>query len=510
MFSSGPAMSLPAYLLVAGCAARLPPHEASVKHFFAGSRAAVCSLGHGPPLHCLVPGLGPGSGPMGRRLALMGPRPSSLERLLPLLASGRLQLRAPAGGPVTSIKSAALFLLMRLASLGPASALAACLPWVGAISALYGSLLALRQVRLQRLLAYSSVSHAGVLVLGVGAWAAQRCEPAAAAPLFFYGLVYLFMSNGAFLFLRHSGLSQRGDAAGYGKMRPIPAALFAVLLLSLAGIPPTGGFLAKLLIFWEAVKAGLYLPVAMAALASLVGLGYYLGLVRDMFFDEPVWRASEPEAGAVRWLLWSAPWGRGWACCPGVLPSERLFSTTWAWSSTSTRGHGLPSIWPGLFARGRRGTPHETGLRPASPGRGTSPVLALRRARGLRRTWPCPSSRSTAHPRSETPCLGDRVHWLVAFMLLAQGTPNAIRCSWFITSKLDAMLGCEVLHLPVPVRHGSLTCPPWPRTTTWTGSGPPAALPRQADGWWWSAPSATRWPRRIYDQRRPSGWWPSV
>ncbi|MFA6317583.1 MAG: NADH-quinone oxidoreductase subunit N [Elusimicrobiota bacterium] len=329
-------LSLPAYLLVARLpSASAPPHEASVKYFFSGALAS-CLFLLGMAFHYASSGslaLAPAPGIMGAAgLALMGSAalfklgaapfhfwlPDVYESSAPALA----------GFLSTSVKSAALFLLMRLASLGPDSALSAALPWIGALTALYGSLLALRQVRLQRLFAYSSVSHAGIMVLGVGAWAAQGCDPAAAAPLFFYGLVYLCMSNGAFLFIRLSGLSQRGDAAGYGTMRAAPAALFAVLLLSLAGIPPTGGFLAKLLIFWEAVKAGLYLPVAVAALASLVGLGYYLGLIRDMYFDEPKWRSPETETGAVPVLLWVCAAG---AALLGVLPwvlksyLERLF-----------------------------------------------------------------------------------------------------------------------------------------------------------------------------------------
>jgi NADH:ubiquinone oxidoreductase subunit 2 (subunit N) len=63
--------------------------------------------------------------------------------------------------------------------------------------------------------------------------------------------------------------------------------LGAALFLALGGVPPTAGFLAELLIFWEAIKARLYGPVLLAALAALIALVYYLGLIRDMYFDEP-------------------------------------------------------------------------------------------------------------------------------------------------------------------------------------------------------------------------------
>ncbi|MBI5624795.1 MAG: hypothetical protein HY924_13535 [Elusimicrobia bacterium] len=304
-------MSLPAYLLVARLPAPgAPPHEAAVKYFFAGALAS-CLFLLGMALHYVASGslaLSPAPGAMGlAALALMGAAALFKIGVVPFhfWLPDVYESSAPAlaGFFSTSVKTAALLLLMRLAALGPAPA-GACLPWLGAGTSLYGALLALRQTRLQRLLAYSSVSHAGILVLGVGAWAAQGCDPASAAPLFFYGLVYVFMSNGAFLFVRLSGLSRRPEIAGYGSLRPVHAGLFGVLLLSLAGIPPTGGFLAKLLIFWETVKVGLYGPLAVAALATLVGLGYYLGLIRDMFFDEPKWRPAEPEKGAVEVLLW--------------------------------------------------------------------------------------------------------------------------------------------------------------------------------------------------------------
>ena len=95
------------------------------------------------------------------------------------------------------------------------------------------------------------------------------------------------------VFLRASGLSTRAQLRGYAQREPRLAALFAVLLLSLGGIPPTAGFLAKFLILWEAMKAGLYGAATAGALAALVSLGYYLALMRDAYFEEP---QGEPPA----------------------------------------------------------------------------------------------------------------------------------------------------------------------------------------------------------------------
>ena len=105
--------------------------------------------------------------------------------------------------------------------------------------------------------------------------------------------------------------------------------MFAALLLALAGIPPTAGFAAKFLVFWEAFKAGLYAPLLLAGLGALISLGYYLGLIRDMYFDEAGPEPAKP-VGPVpaRWfalgcaaasvLLGLTPWLMDWFR-PGML-----------------------------------------------------------------------------------------------------------------------------------------------------------------------------------------------
>lgn len=287
-------MSLPAYLLVARGGGRAGlADEAAVKYFFAGGTAgALFLLGmalHYAAGHSLA--LAPASGLMAEAgVALMGTAALFKVGAVPLhfWLPDAYEAAAPelAGFMSTSIKAAGFLLLMRLAALHPSSAFAAALPALGALTAIVGSVTALRQERLQRLLAYSSIAHAGILILGVGAWAAQGALPSGASAIFFYLAAYVFMSNGSFAFLKASGLRTRGELRGYAKAEPVHAALFAALLLALAGIPPTAGFLAKLLIFWEAIKAGLYGPVAAVGLGALLSLVYYLGLVRDMYFEE--------------------------------------------------------------------------------------------------------------------------------------------------------------------------------------------------------------------------------
>lgn len=302
-------MSLPAYLLVARSRSR-GALEAAVKYFFAGGVAGALFL-MGMALRYAASGslaLAPVAGPLADAgLALMGAAALFKLGAVPLhfWLPDVYEASSPelAGFFSTAMKAAATLLLFRLAGLGPASPFAAALPWIGGLTALAGALLALRQERLQRLLSYSSISHAGNLILGVGAWAAAGRSTAAATAVVFYLAAYLFMSAGAFAWLKVSGLCTRAELRGCAARRPLLAGLFAALLLALAGIPPTGGFLAKLLVFWEAVKAGLYGPLLLAGLGALLSLGYYLGLVRDMYFEAPTTPHAFGERRPGTWLV---------------------------------------------------------------------------------------------------------------------------------------------------------------------------------------------------------------
>ncbi len=318
-------MSLPAYLLVAR--SRGPEGrrlEAAMKYFFAGGvGGALFLLGMAlwysqtrsfAPSDALVTGVSQAG------LALMAASALFKIGAVPLhfWLPDAYEAADPevAGFFSTAMKAAAVLLLMRLCQYAPGANFTQWLPAAGALTAVVGAVMALRQERLARLLAYSSVSHAGLLILGVGAWATRGQAADGVSTLLFYLAAYAFMSNGAFAFLRASGASTRADLAGFARRSPALAAAFAALLFSLAGIPPTGGFFAKLLVFWQAVQAGVLGPAAAAAVASFISLGFYLGLVRAMYFDEPVGDGPRPgpgaglvtalAAGAV--LLGLAPW----------------------------------------------------------------------------------------------------------------------------------------------------------------------------------------------------------
>jgi NADH-quinone oxidoreductase subunit N len=157
--------------------------------------------------------------------------------------------------------------------------------WViSVLTMVVGNLVALRQTNVKRILAYSSIAHAGYILVAILA----RDN----ASLVFYLTAYLFMNIGAFAAV--IGLSRKGqefldleDYAGIGFKYPWLGATFAVFLLSLAGFPPTAGFLAKFLVFSAAVRANLVPLVIIGVLASLVSVFYYLRIVVYMYMREP-------------------------------------------------------------------------------------------------------------------------------------------------------------------------------------------------------------------------------
>jgi NADH-quinone oxidoreductase subunit N len=147
-----------------------------------------------------------------------------------------------------------------------------------------GNLVALRQTNLKRILAYSSIAHAGYLLIAILA----RDN----SSLVFYLTVYLFMNIGAFAAV--IALSRKGkeyleleDYAGVGFKYPWIGVTFSIFLLSLAGFPPTGGFLAKFYIFSTAVRQDLLPLVIIGVLASLISVFYYLRIIVYMYMKEP-------------------------------------------------------------------------------------------------------------------------------------------------------------------------------------------------------------------------------
>ncbi|MGB2696178.1 MAG: NADH-quinone oxidoreductase subunit N, partial [Dehalococcoidia bacterium] len=157
-----------------------------------------------------------------------------------------------------------------------------------AISMTVGNVMALRQSNIKRLLGYSSIAQAGNLAIGLAAISAsdQGVALGASAVTFFLA-TYVFTNLGAFFAVlaisQRTGSDSIADYAGMGRRSPFPAAVLAFCLLSLTGLPPTVGFVGKLLIFNAAVRSGLVWLVIVGVLNTAISAYYYLRVVARMY-----------------------------------------------------------------------------------------------------------------------------------------------------------------------------------------------------------------------------------
>jgi NADH-quinone oxidoreductase subunit N len=179
---------------------------------------------------------------------------------------------------------------------------------VAVVTMLLGAGLAVVQTDLKRMLAYSSISHAGYLLIGV---AAAATVPAAVSASMFYLLVYAFMVMGAFMVVQYvSRLGPADDEAirersslddyrGLARRHPWAAGLLAVFMLALTGIPPLSGFWAKYYVFLSAIEAGLTWLVVVAVISSVISAFFYLRVLAVAYLQDPVGDA-EAEAAPGR------------------------------------------------------------------------------------------------------------------------------------------------------------------------------------------------------------------
>jgi NADH-quinone oxidoreductase subunit N len=179
------------------------------------------------------------------------------------------------------------------------------------LSMAIGNIAAIAQANLKRMLAYSTIAHMGFMLLGLmsGVVGGNRLSaPEAYSSALFYGVVYVLMSLAAFgmiLLLARPGFEADSldDMRGLSRRSPWYAFVMMVVMLSLAGLPPTVGFYAKLAVFQAAVAAGHVWLTVVAVLLSLIGAFYYLRIVKLMYFDEPRDTAPIGGSGGMRVLL---------------------------------------------------------------------------------------------------------------------------------------------------------------------------------------------------------------
>jgi len=174
--------------------------------------------------------------------------------------------------------------------------------FVSIASMALGSVAAIGQRNIKRMLAYSSIGHMGFALVGLAAGTAEGAQG-----VVLYLSIYVAMTLGSFaviLAMKRKGLATEeiSDFAGLSRTNPVLAFFFAMLMFSLAGIPPLAGFFAKFYVFLAAIKAGLFTLSVIGVVTSVIGAFYYLNIVKVMYFDQPV-GAVDPVRVELRTVL---------------------------------------------------------------------------------------------------------------------------------------------------------------------------------------------------------------
>jgi NADH-quinone oxidoreductase subunit N len=170
-------------------------------------------------------------------------------------------------------------------------------------SMIIGNVVAISQTNLKRMLAYSTISHVGFILLGILAGTNEGYRAS-----LYYTLTYVIMSVGGFgmiLLLSREGFEadRLDDFKGLNRKSPWFAAIMLMLMFSMAGVPPFVGFWAKIAVIGAVLDVGLAWLAAVAVVLSVVGAFYYIRLVKLMYFDEPEDAAAIQAGGALRAVL---------------------------------------------------------------------------------------------------------------------------------------------------------------------------------------------------------------
>jgi NADH-quinone oxidoreductase subunit N len=232
------------------------------------------------------------------------------------------------GYMAAAVKAAAFLALLRVVThLEAARAIwESALWWLAMLTMIVPNLIALAQDDVKRMLAYSSVAHAGYVLVGL----VSGGTGGVSASIFYLG-VYTLMTLGAFGFVylvagrgdRRSGL---GDFRGLGWRRPWLGGAMTLFLLSLAGFPPTGGFVGKLFLLRGALDAGHVVLAVTLVLTSFVAYYYYLRVVWKMYFEESPEGALAPPAPGRSFRAAAAVCALG-VLCAGLVPGPAIRAT---------------------------------------------------------------------------------------------------------------------------------------------------------------------------------------
>ena len=168
---------------------------------------------------------------------------------------------------------------------------------MSAATMLIGNISALAQTNIKRMLAFSSVAHAGYIMMGLVSGSQYGY-----GGILFYLTAYMFMQIGSFIIvaiLERNGEKylELSDYAGLSKRHPVLAAFMAIFMLSLAGIPPFAGFFGKYFLFTAAIDAGFLWLTLVGVLSSIISVYFYIGLIVKMYFTEPEGQREDNEVG---------------------------------------------------------------------------------------------------------------------------------------------------------------------------------------------------------------------
>lgn len=203
------------------------------------------------------------------------------------------------------------------------------LVFISAASMIWGAFAAIGQTNIKRLMAYSSIGHVGYALMGLAAGTALGVRN-----VLIYMAVYIVMTLGAFVCIlamrRKGGMTEEiTDLSGLSRTRPLMALALAILLLSLAGIPPLAGFIAKFYVFQAALQAGLVWLAIIGGLTTVVGSYYYLRIVKLMYLDEPKAPFEETLGLEMKLVLGaSAVFTLGFILYPGPLLKAAAFAAS--------------------------------------------------------------------------------------------------------------------------------------------------------------------------------------
>lgn len=240
------------------------------------------------PFHFYAPDVFQGAPLVGAALLAMVPKIVGFAALSRLVTA-TLMLE-PASSVAWSVSEIALPLL-----------------WLIAVATMVvGNVLGLLQYDLRRLLAYSSIAHAGYMLVGLAAGGRADVFVSGTEAVFFYLVIYGIMTLGAFSVLAFLSSSERpvttiDDLAGLSQVRPLAAFMLAICLFSLTGLPPTAGFIAKFSIFWAAWSKGNFFFQSLAlimAINAAMGAWYYLRVVSVMYLLSPLRPRTVPTSAS--------------------------------------------------------------------------------------------------------------------------------------------------------------------------------------------------------------------